>query len=105
MKYEIITLDKTGTEIKLPISENGFQFCPVCGKKAFNKVFRAYDEQGNSYGICACGIEYGNDCNAETTEIDWKKQREEWLNETLEFGNCKMMSKAEKLEQLKNIGV
>lgn len=106
MRYEIVINEETKSEIKLPISEDGFALCPVCGDKANHKEFRAYEKGGYpSYAICSCGIEYGFECNADSTEIDWTRYRTKWINEELDFGNSKKMPKSQKLEQLKNIGI
>jgi hypothetical protein len=106
MKHVIITNEQTKSEIKLPISEDGFALCPVCGEKAENKEFKAYDDEGNpSYGICRCGIEYGYDCNSNSTEKDWDRYRKKWLNEELDFGNSKTKPKSKKIIQLMNIGI
>ena len=106
MKFEIVLHEPSGAEIKLPISEDGFALCPVCGEKSRNKEFRAYDNTGNpSYGICGCGIEYGVECNSDSTKDDWFRYRVKWLNEELKFGNSKTMIKSQKIEQLKNIEI
>ncbi len=106
MKYEIVKHQQSGSEIKMPISNDGFALCPVCGEKSENKDFRAYDNTATpSYGICGCGIEYGYECNSDSTEEDWNRYRTKWLNEELDFGNSKKMIRSRKIEQLKNIGV
>jgi len=106
MTYETVIHKYSGAEIRMPISEDGYSLCPVCGEKARNKEFRPYDEEGMpSYGICSCGIEFGYECSPESTEQDWVSYREKWIQSELEFGNSRKLSKSEKLTQLKQIGI
>ena len=91
----------------MPVSDDGFSLCPVCGDKAKNKDFRPYDQHGfPSYGICGCcGIEYGFDCEPDSTEQDWNRYREKWLKNEIDFSLSRKMSQSDKIEQLKQIEI
>jgi len=77
-----------------------YVWCVV--KKQKIKNSRPYVEIGcPSYGICNCGIEYGYDCNADTTENNWNVYREKCLNDAFDFENSQQMSKSQKNEIIK----
>ena len=106
MKKETITT-KSGDQIILTISNDGYCFCPVCGHKAQNKEWRPYANDGfPSYDICQCGFEYGFDDGGEAPyEKSWDSYRLKWLNKDPDYSPSKNMTKDEKLKQLKNIGL
>ena len=107
MRYEKIIFENTNSEIFLPISDDGYSFCPVCGEKSKNKEFRPYDKLGfPSYEICGCcGIEYGFDCESDSTENDWKSYRAKWLRNEIDSNLARKMSKTDKIKQLKQIKI
>lgn len=106
MIFETVTHKESGSIIKMPITADGYSLCPVCGVKAQNKEFRPYDSQGfPSYGICLCGIEFGFECSADSTQEAWSAYRTKWFNEELQFGNSRTLSKQKKIEQLLTIDI
>lgn len=107
LKIETIKIESTNKEIQLPISDDGYSLCPACGNKSRNKDFRPYDNLGYpSYDICSCcGIEYGFDCEPDSTENDWKNYRERWIRNEISFSIARKMSKDDKIQQLKEIGI
>lgn len=107
MKYHRVIHELTSSERKMPISDDGYSLCPVCGDKAKNREFRPYDEMGYpSYGICGCcGIEYGFDCTVVSVALDWEMYRDKWLKSEIDFRIARKMSKTDKAEQLKQIGI
>lgn len=107
MKYEIVHTENSIYEIRMPISDDGYSLCPVCGDKSKNKDFRPYDKLGYpSYGICqCCGIEFGFDCEPDSTELDWRNYRAKWLRNEIDLSMARKMSKADKLTQLRQIEV
>jgi hypothetical protein len=106
MKKEIINT-WNGEKIVLTISEDGYCFCPVCGAKADDNEWRPYDAEGHpSYDICSCGFEYGfNDSGEPPHDKSWESYREKWLagETTPSFG--RQLTRTEKVEQLKNLGL
>lgn len=107
MKYETVIYQQTNSIIRMPISDDGFSFCPVCGEKFKNKSFRPYDRQGfPSYEICGCcGIQYGFDCEPDSAERDWNRYREKWLRNEIDFSVARKMAKNEKIQQLQRIEI
>jgi hypothetical protein len=95
-----------GEKIVLTISADGYCYCPVCGEKSKDKQWRPYDSEGYpTYNICSCGFEYGFEEGEPPYEKSWENYRQRWLEDeaTPPFG--KRLSKAEKIEQLKNLGL
>jgi len=96
-----------GEKIELNISSDEYCFCPVCGRKSDDKKWRPYDENGYpSYDICYCGFEYGFDDDGEPPYgKSWCSYREKWLNGKVAQHFGKKLSKTEKINQLKNLGL
>jgi hypothetical protein len=96
-----------GATVLLTISPDGYCYCPVCGEKAREKDWRPYDNEGTpSYDICSCGFEYGYDDTGEPPyDESWKRYRERWLNDEISTAIGKTLSKTQKIEQLKNLGI
>ena len=106
MKQETI-ITQSGEKIVLTISEDGYCFCPVCGNKAGNKEWRPYSKEGHpTYDICKCGFEFGLDDGGEPPyDKSWERYREKWLTKDLDYSQTKNMTRDQKLNQLKNIGL
>jgi hypothetical protein len=103
MRNEVIKAHN-GEKIILTISDDGFCFCPVCGAKSNDKHWRPYDEIGDpSNDICSCGYVFNFDDAELSREKSWAWYRERWLADNVRATAGKRLTKAEKLEQLKNI--
>lgn len=97
-----------GERITIHLSEEGYCHCPVCGKKATNKEWRPYDQQGfPSYDICACcGFEYGfDDAGEPPYKESWKEYRQRWLKGEVDGFINKNMSREAKFLQLRILGL
>lgn len=104
MKIETINT-WNGEKVELKISSDGFCYCPVCGEKSNDLEWRPYLENGyGTFDICNCGFEYGFDDGGEPPyDKSWENYRDKWLQGKVEIYFGKKMTKAEKLEQLKNL--
>ena len=106
MGQEIIN-SWNGEKIVLTISDDGFCFCPVCGEKARHQDWRPYDLEGHpSYDLCSCGFEYGfDDSGVPPYGKSWERYRQRWLNGEVNHHFANRLSKSQKMEQLKNLGI
>lgn len=97
-----------GEKIVLTISADGYCYCPVCGAKSEDNDWRPYDKEGYpSYDICSCGFEFGFDDGGGEPPHDksWERYRQKWLDGEVEQAFGRRLSRHEKLEQLKNLGI
>jgi hypothetical protein len=96
-----------GERIVLTISSDGYCFCPVCGERSKDVEWRPYDNEGYpSYDICSCGFEYGfDDPGTPPYDKSWESYRQRWLDGEVQPPFGRRLSKDEKLEQLKNLGL
>lgn len=96
-----------GEKIVLIISNDGYCYCPVCGEKSKDKDWRPYDKDGYpSYDICSCGFEYGFDDGGEAPhDKSWENYRQRWLEDEVTPTFGRQLSRTEKEEQLRNLGL